>query len=101
VKFRISKDAREDLDEIFAYWRDRVGLPTADRLIDSIMERFWLIGAHPSAGHRVEGTGPDVRCFPAGKYLIYYRKTKRAIDILHIFHRARDQRKALRQKRKR
>jgi hypothetical protein len=26
-----------------------------------------------------------VRCFPAGKYLIYYRKTRRGTDILYIF----------------
>jgi hypothetical protein len=27
----------------------------------------------------------SVKCFPAGKYLIYYRKTRRGIDILHMF----------------
>jgi len=37
-----------------------------------------------------------VKCFPAGKYLIYYRNTRGGTDILHIFHGARDQRRALR-----
>jgi plasmid stabilization system protein ParE len=42
-----------------------------------------------------------VKCFPAGKYLIYYRKTRRGTDILHIFHGARDQRTAIKTARKR
>lgn len=63
----------------------------ADRLIDSIIERFWILGEHPDAGRPSENIAPGVRCFPAGKYLIYYRKTRRGTDILHIFHGARDQ----------
>jgi len=35
-----------------------------------------------------------VRCFPAGKYLIYYRRTRRRTEIPHIFHGARDQKRA-------
>jgi toxin ParE1/3/4 len=94
VKYRVSKDARSDLDDIFKYWADRVGFRTAERLVDSIMERFWLAGEHPGAVRSVQEIAPNVKCFPAGKYLIYYRKSKRAIDILHIFHEARNQRKA-------
>jgi plasmid stabilization system protein ParE len=37
-----------------------------------------------------------VKCFPAGKYLIYYRRTRHGTDILHIFHGARDQIRAFR-----
>jgi hypothetical protein len=42
-----------------------------------------------------------VRCFPAGKYLIYYRNTRRGTDILHIFHGARDQKRAFKTLKKR
>jgi plasmid stabilization system protein ParE len=33
----------------------------------------------------------------AGKYLIYYRKKRGIIHILHVFHGARDQARAFRQ----
>lgn len=96
MTYRISKGAQEDLDEIYLYWAKRAGLRVADRLIESITDRFWIFGEHPDAGKLAEGIAPGVRCFPAGRYLIYYRKTRSGTDILHIFHSARDQKRAFR-----
>jgi toxin ParE1/3/4 len=98
VKYRVSKDARNDLDQIFGYWTGRASVEAADRLVDKIMERFWLIGEHPNAGPSADHIAPGVKCFPAGKYLIYYRKASRAIEILYVFHGARDQAKAFSKK---
>jgi toxin ParE1/3/4 len=97
MRYRVSKDAERDLDGIFLYWAERAGLNVADRLLDSITDRFWLLGEHPGAGRSAEDIAPGVKCFPAGKYLIYYRKTGRRTDILHIFHGAQDQKRAFRQ----
>jgi toxin ParE1/3/4 len=94
MHYRISEDAEPDLDEIFLYWANRASLEAADRIIDRITERFWLLGEHPNAGKLAGNIAPGVKCFPAGKYLIYYRSTRRGTDILHIFHGARDQRGA-------
>ena len=99
MRYRVSADAERDLDEIFLYWASRAGPDVADRLIDSITDRFWLIGEHPDAGRPSEEIAPGVRCFPAGKHLIYYRKTRRSLEILHVFHGARDQRRAFRRQR--
>ncbi len=100
MRYRVSNDAERDLDEIFLYWAKRASLEVADRVIDSITERFWLLGEHPDAGKPVIDVAPRVKCFPAGKYLIYYRKMRRGTDILHIFHGARDQRRAFKTARK-
>ena len=94
MPYRVSKNAQRDLEEIFLYWANRAGLRVADRLIDRITDRFWILGEHPDAGRASEDIGDGVRCFPAGKYLIYYRKTRRGIDILHVFHGARHQKRA-------
>ena len=40
MRYRVSTDAEQDLTEIFLYWAKRAGLNVADRLIDSITERF-------------------------------------------------------------
>ena len=101
MRYRVSKDAERDLDEIFVYWAERTSLQTADRVVDRITERFWLLGEYPDAGRTVGDIATDVKCFPAGKYLIYYRKTRRGTDILHIFHAARDQRNIFKPKKKR
>jgi toxin ParE1/3/4 len=94
MHYRVSADAERDLEEIFLYWASRASLVTADRVVDRIMDRFWLLGEHPDAGKSAGDIAVGVKCFPAGKYLIYYRKTRRGTDILHIFHGARDQRAA-------
>jgi toxin ParE1/3/4 len=79
----------------------RAGLRVADRLIDSIADRFELLAEYPAAGKPSKDIAAGVKCFPAGKYLIYYRKTRRGIDILHIFHGAQDQGRAFQKKTKR
>jgi toxin ParE1/3/4 len=101
MRYRVSEDSQRDLDEIFAYWANRASLETADRVVDKITERFWLLGEHPDAGKPAVDIAAGVKCFPAGKYLIYYRKTRRGTDILHIFHGARDQGSAFKTARKR
>jgi toxin ParE1/3/4 len=96
MRYRVSRDAKQDLDWIFHYWAKRAGLEVADRLVDSITDRFWLLGEYPDAGKPAEDIAAGVKCFPAGKYLIYYRKSRRGTDILHVFHGAQDQKRAFR-----
>ncbi len=94
-RYRVSKEAENDLDEIFAYWAEWASLEIADRLIDAIIERFWLLGEYPESGRACDDIKkPGTRCFPAAKYLIYYRKIRRGVEIAHVFRGARDQRKA-------
>jgi toxin ParE1/3/4 len=94
-RYRVSKGAERDLDEIFVYWAKRTSVEVAGRLIDAIAERFGLIGGNPRCGRTCGDIAPGVRCFPAGKYLVYYRKMRQAVEILHVFHGAQDQKKAL------
>jgi toxin ParE1/3/4 len=101
MRYRVTKQAEQDLDEIYVYWAKRASPETADRLMDRIVDRFWLIGEYPDAGRLSEDTAAGVKCFPAGKYLIYYRATRQGIDILHVFHGARDQSRAFKGAKKR
>ncbi|MGC9948920.1 MAG: type II toxin-antitoxin system RelE/ParE family toxin [Bryobacteraceae bacterium] len=100
TRYRVSTGAARDLDELFLYWAMRAGLEVADRLIDGITERFWLLGEHPEAGKPADEIAAGVKCFPAGKYLIYYR-TRRGKEILHIFHGSREQKRAFKEAAKR
>ena len=93
MPYRVSEAADRDLDEIFVYWATRVSFKIAEKVIDGITERFWLLGEYPRCGKRLRRR---LFCFPAGNYLIYYRGTSRGTDILHIFHGARHQSRTLR-----
>ena len=99
MRFQLAPEAEQDLDEIFVYWARRAGLEVADRLTDEIERRFALLGEFPQAGRRCDEIAPGVLVFPAGKYLIYYRKLRGAIQILHVFHGARGQADAFAQSR--
>lgn len=99
MRYRVSEDAERDLEEIFIYWAARASVNVADQVIDRITERFWLLGEYPDAGTPAPEIAARVKCFPAGKYLIYYRKSRRGVDILHIFHGARNQRRAFKKAR--
>jgi plasmid stabilization system protein ParE len=67
MRYRVSKEADRDLEEIFLYWAERADLTTAERLIDRITDRFWLLGEHPDARRPSEDVAAGVKCFPAGK----------------------------------
>ena len=95
MRFQVSKKAELELDEIFVYWAKRAGLEVADRLIDSIEDRFALISDYPVIGRICDDLAPGVRSFPVGNYLVYYRKRRGIIQILRILHGARDQASAL------
>lgn len=94
MRLRIAADAERDLDEIFVYWAERASPDVADKILDAILERFALLCEFPRAGRAAPDIAPGVRCFPAGPHLIYYRKTLRTLDVLHVFHAARDQQRA-------
>src|SRR5437867_12586732 len=85
MRYRVSEEAERDLDEILLYWANRASLEAADRIIDRITERFWLVGEHPNAGKPAGNIARGVKCFPAGKYLIYYRNTRGGTDISTFF----------------
>lgn len=91
MRLRVSDRARGDLDSIFDYWAERAGIDIARELIYAITDRFLLFAESPSIGRKCDDIAPGVRRFPAGQYLIYYRKVRGTIQILHVFHGARDQ----------
>jgi toxin ParE1/3/4 len=98
MRYRISDDAEHDLYEIFLYWAERASMTIADRVVDGIVERFRLLGEFPEAGRLSDDIAPGSKCFPAGEYLIYYRRARKYTDILHIFHAARKQTQAFNKK---
>jgi toxin ParE1/3/4 len=91
MQFHFTKRAERELDQIFVYCAQRAGVDVADRLIDSIEERFALLGDYPLVGRRSDELAQGVFRFPTGEYLIYYRKKRGVIQILHVLHGARDQ----------
>jgi toxin ParE1/3/4 len=79
-----SPQADSDLDGIWYYVAFESGsAETADRLIDSITERFLLVANYPNIGRRRDDDlRPGLRSFPVGEYIIIYRLRDEDVLIL-------------------
>lgn len=89
---RVAPQAEAELDNIWYYVAKESGsVEIADRLIDSITERFYLLACHPHIGRRRdEDLRPGLRSFPVGEYVIIYRVEEEDVLILHVFRGSRD-----------
>jgi toxin ParE1/3/4 len=95
---RVAPEAEAELDNIWYYVAKESGsIEIADRLIDSITGRFYLLARHPHMGRRREDLRPDLRSFAVGEYVIIYRIEKQHVLILHILRGSRDLKRLLRQ----
>ncbi len=89
---RLAPEAEAELDEIWYGLAKESGRPEiADRLIDTITERFFLLAEYPHLGRpRHRDLRPGLRSFPVGRYLILYRVDDGDVLILHVLPAARD-----------
>jgi toxin ParE1/3/4 len=80
--------ADSDLDEIWYYIAKESGsIDIADRVIDSITDRFYLLSQSPYIGRRRDNDlRPGLRSFPVGRYVILYRIENEDVVILYVLH---------------
>jgi toxin ParE1/3/4 len=72
---RLAPAAEADLDDIWYYIaRESGSFEIADRLVDSLTERFYLLSRYPHLGRRRDhDLRAGLRSFPVGEYVIIYR----------------------------
>ncbi len=77
--------ARSDLIEIWLY----IGAdsPTAaDAVLEGIAQRLNHLVRYPFSGLKREDIAPGVRQLVAGRYLVFYRVSDEAVDVLRVLH---------------
>jgi toxin ParE1/3/4 len=66
-------------------------LEAADRLIDSISKRFFILSNHPYLGRaRDDDFGEGTRSLATGEYVIVYAVEGTEVFILRVIHGRRD-----------
>ena len=77
--FRLSPEAECELDAIWLYVaREGGSIESANRLVDIITDRFWMLGQFPQIGRqRNHDLSNGLRSFPVGEYV-----TRAAAEIL-------------------
>jgi len=88
----LAKRVEVDLEDIAYYIAKESGsLETGRRGIESIPDRFHLLGTSPCAGRaRDDDLGPGRRSFPADRYIIVCRVSGRDVLILLVARSRRD-----------
>jgi len=89
---RIAPQASADLDDIWYYVAiESASAEIADRFVDSMTERLFLLPGHPYlARSRDDDLGIGMRSFPVGEYVIVYFVENKDVHILRVVHGLRD-----------
>jgi toxin ParE1/3/4 len=89
---RVAPAAERDLDEIWYYVaKESASFDIANRLIDTITDRFFLLTGFPYLGRsRHKEFGVDCRSFAVGEYVIVYAVEAEDVLILRVVHGRRD-----------
>ncbi len=85
---RVAHRAEADLDDIWLYVAKETGsIEIANRLIDTITDRFFTLARFPCIGRsREEDFGPGYRSFPVGEYVIVYCVENEEVLVLRVVH---------------
>lgn len=87
---RISRLAEADLDEIWAYL-STANVHAADELVLRIHQLARLIATQPRMGREQFDLLPELRSFPVGPYMLFYRPREGAgIEVVRVLHGRRD-----------
>jgi toxin ParE1/3/4 len=88
----VAPQAATDLDAIWYYIaRESGSTDRADRVVEAITERFYLLSTHPRLGRKRDDLRPDLRSFPVDDYIIIYRITEMDdVVISYVLHSRRD-----------
>jgi toxin ParE1/3/4 len=81
--------AETDLAEILDYLEER-SPQAAERLATAIDDRCGLLSQLPLLGRTREELGSGLRSVVVEQYVLFYRVTAIAVEILRILHGARD-----------
>ena len=87
---RLSPEAEADLDETWFYIASNGTVEAADRLVDALTRRFFLLATHTRAGRARDELAEGMRAFPVGDYLVLYRIEGDDVLIVRVVRGSRD-----------
>ncbi len=85
----ITRQAESDIDEILAYIAAD-NLDAAISFNERLIYLFQMFAQSVDAGRERPELKEDLRSFPEGNYIIFYRKWAGKIAIVRVLHGARD-----------
>ena len=96
IKYRISKQAIKDLNDIWIYTFNNWSKEQADRYYDLIIGEIEFVADNYLIGKSAERTRKNYRVTKIKSHLIFYRKAENEIvEVVRILHQRMDIKKRL------
>jgi plasmid stabilization system protein ParE len=90
-RYRLSREAFEDLREIRDYLREEASATLANRMLDELSAGFRFLNRNPGVGHtRHDLTSLPVKFWRVHSYSVVYSPEKGGIEIVRVLHGSRD-----------
>lgn len=84
-------EAIEDLHSIWQYiYEQAQSAVPADRVISMIADTAETYACRPDLGILRPELVPEVRCFPVGRYVVFYVPVEGGLEIVQVIHGSRD-----------
>lgn len=88
--FRLSAQARADLQDIGRYTQEVWGREQRNRYLSRLDEAFHLLAREPDRGRSCDEIRPGYRKHHQGRHVIFYRQSGQDIEIIRILHERMD-----------
>jgi toxin ParE1/3/4 len=90
ARISFTKEARQDLLDIWLYVTPRNGEAVADRVYSQIEATCRSLGAHPELGRARPEISNDARSIVSERWLVLYRIDDEVVQIVRIMDGVRD-----------
>lgn len=88
-KIIFSKPAQQDLFKIWDYIA--IGdFDAADKVVRKIEEKCLMLSTSSAIGKKRDELAKNLRSFPVGNYIIFYRIIADGIQVVRVLHSAQD-----------
>ncbi len=98
LPYVLTASARADLSDIFDYTERNYGHSQATTYLRELGEAFAELGENPKAGRARPEIRAQLRSFPKGRHVIFYRTFNERIRIVRVLSMSRDIERALKKK---
>ena len=85
-KYRLTRRAEADLEDIFEYTLRMWGAAQAESYVRKILQSFDRLASQPNMGRLREEIAPPVRLLHVERHLVIYRSIDVGIEVIAVTH---------------
>ncbi len=85
-EYRLTPEARKDMESVWLYSLAHWGLNQTENYIDDLTSAFSFLAKSPRTGKSCENIRTGYRKYSVIRHVIYYRETDYGIEVIRVLH---------------